>query len=420
MNLLVTAGLVLAAVLLTTAYFVLKHRRPTTGFKFDLSQLPNIEEGLRLIAGITAGQIYPRNSACIYQNDAIFDAMIADMEAAQCSIHLESFVWTTGTLTRRFIEVMARKVEQGVTVRVLLDAIGDMSSDEEELEEMRQRGIRLAEYRPIKRLDIRRFNNRTHRKLLIVDGCIGYTFGHGISDAWLGQGNDARHWRDTGVRLQGSVVGALQSVFVQDWIETTSHIPTEMESFPHCPDAGEVAAHVVTSTADSNSSVAQLYQLAIASARSEIIIQNPYFSPEPQVPNLLADIARKGVRVHLMVPGRHTDAPVVRRAGHWLYEVMLRAGVKIYEYEPTLLHQKIVIIDGKWSHIGSTNFDERSLALNAEIGVGMLSETVAQELKEAFLRDLKLSRELNLEDWMQRPWYKRMAEWCAYQAHQQL
>lgn len=420
MGYIMTLVLVVVAVLSTTAYFVLKHRRPTTGFKFELEQLPPIDTGLRMIAGITNGQIHWHNSAHIYENDRIFEAMLADMESATHSIHLETFVWTTGELTRRFLDVLRRKREQGVTVRILVDAIGAMSSSSKEFAEIRECGIEFAEYRPITRLDIRRFNNRTHRKLLVIDGLIGYTFGHGLGDEWLGDAQDKHHWRDTGVRLEGGVVRALQSVFMQDWVETTRQIPTDPACFRESKRQGDTAVHVVTSTADSPSSVAQLYQLAIASAREEVIIQNPYFSPEPQVPNLLASIARRGVKVHLMVPGEHTDAPVVRRAGCWLYDVMLQAGVNIYEYQPTLLHQKIVIVDGKWSHIGSTNFDERSLALNAEIGVGLLSERIASELKASFQRDLQVSTQLQPEVWARRSRYQRVIDWCAYQAHEQL
>jgi cardiolipin synthase len=249
---------------------------------------------------------------------------------------------------------------------------------------------------------------------------MGFAFGHGIADEWLGNAEDEHHWRDTGVRLKGAVVRPLQSVFLQDWIEASGDIPVDDSCFPSNTHCGNAIAHVVSSTGDAKSSVALLYKLAIATARREIIIQNPYFTPNPQVPKLMQKMAARGVAVHLMVPGRHTDSPFVRRAGFHLYLPLLRAGVHLYEYQPTLLHQKIVIIDGKWSHVGSTNFDERSLALNAEIGVGILDETVATELRAAFEQDLSSCIELSLEQWERRPKYQQALDWCVYQLHGQI
>ena len=416
----ITVLLIIGASVATALYFILGHRRPTADFIIDGEQLPTIDKGLCIIAGITNAHIHCDNSAELFENEAIFEAMLRDMRAARQSIHLETFVWSTGSLTRRFIDTMRRKVDEGVKVRVIVDAIGAIASDDDEFAAMREYGIELTHYRPIKRLDIRRFNNRTHRKLLVIDGSTGYVFGHGISDEWLGNAENKHNWRDTGVRLQGAVVQDLQSVFLQDWVQVTGHLPADPRYFPDPAPSGHVVAHVATSAPGAQSSVAHLYKLAMASARQEIIIQNPYFSPDLYVAELLAQRAQSGVAVHLMVPGKHTDAPMVRRAGCSLYLAMLHAGVRIYEYKPTLLHQKIVIVDGIWSHIGSTNFDERSLALNSEIGVGLLSENLAAQLKESFQRDLQVSRELQLPAWQQRPWYQRLIDRCAYLMHDQM
>jgi cardiolipin synthase len=223
------------------------------------------------------------------------------------------------------------------------------------------------------------------------------------------------------VRLEGPVVHALQSVFAQNWIEETHTLLAGDNCFPVLERRGDVSMHVVSSASgDAVSSVATLYTVAIAAARREVLIQNPYFAPGDGVVDLFAMMVRRGVAVHLMVPGKHTDSPFVRRAGCSLYTAMLEAGVRLYEFEPTLLHQKIVVVDGIWSHVGSTNFDARSLALNEEVGVGILDAGVAAELKAAFQRDLRRAHELRLEQWRRRPIYDRVFERCAYLVHEQL
>ena len=210
-------------------------------------------------------------------------------------------------------------------------------------------------------------------------------------------------------------------MFAQNWVEETHCLPTVAECFPVLEPSGAISAHVVSSaSADAVSSVAMLYTVAIAMARREVLIQNPYFAPNDGVVELFAMMVRRGVKVHLMLPGKHTDSPFVRRAGCNLYAALLEAGVRLYEFEPTLLHQKIVVVDEIWSHVGSTNFDARSLALNEEVGVGILDAGVAAELKAAFKQDLRHCRELKLEQWRRRPVFDRAYERFAYLLHEQL
>jgi cardiolipin synthase len=210
-------------------------------------------------------------------------------------------------------------------------------------------------------------------------------------------------------------------VFAQNWVEETHCLPAASQCFPLIEPCGTVSAHVVSSaSADAISSVAMLYTVAIATARREVLIQNPYFAPSDGVVELFAMMVRRGVKIHLMVPGKHTDSRFVRRAGCNLYTALLEAGVRLYEFEPTLLHQKIVVVDEIWSHVGSTNFDSRSLALNEEVGVGILDAQVAAELKAAFNQDLRRCHEITLEKWRRRPLFARAAERFAYLVHEQL
>ncbi|HEY0684954.1 MAG TPA: phospholipase D-like domain-containing protein [Steroidobacter sp.] len=411
----------LAGALLATAYFLLKNRRNTPYLHLDLDALPALGEDLQTLAGLTGGVVSEGNACQILQDGALYPAMEADIEAARHCIHLESFVWTAGVLERRFVDLLCRKAREGVKVRLLIDAMGSSGSDDKNLERVAAAGVQLSIYCKPHWWNLRRFNHRTHRKLLIVDGLIGYTFGHGIADQWLGRGEDEKHWRDTAVRVEGPAVQALQSVFMENWIEESHCVPAGEGCFPKLDAKGNCEAHVVSSASgDAVSSVALLYTVAIACARREVIIQNPYFAPDDGVCDLLAMMVKRGVAVHLMLPGAHTDSPFVRRAGCHLYGQLLEGGVRLYEFAPTLLHQKIVIVDEIWSHIGSTNFDARSLSLNEEVGIGIRDEKIARELKAAYENDLRRSRELTLEAWRRRPWRSRAFDWIAYQVHDQL
>jgi cardiolipin synthase A/B len=421
MDMLSAIGWMLAGAALAMLVFMLTHRRLTPYLHLQLDKLPPLGDGLQTLAGLTGGAVYDGNSVEVLQNSALFPAMEADIAAATCTVHLETFVWTAGELEGRFVELLCAKAREGVRVRLLIDALGGSGGTRECMQRMRDAGVELAEYCRPAWWNLRRFNHRTHRKVLIVDGAISYTFGHGIADQWLGDGEDEKHWRDTGVRLEGPIACALQSVFMENWMEETNCVPAGEGCYPQLEKRGDIPVHVVSSASNEvGSKVALLYTVAIASARREVIIQNPYFAPDDGVCELLAKMVARGVAVHLMVPGKRTDSPFVRMAGSHLYQSLLEAGVRVYEFQPTLLHQKIVVVDGIWSHVGSTNFDARSLALNEEVGVGILDQQIASELKAAFAADLKRSTELQLERWRKRPLLERGYSWLAYQLHSQL
>jgi cardiolipin synthase len=380
-----------------------------------------VRDALPMLAGLTNGSVREGNRAAVFQNGSFYPAILEDIAAARHTVHLETFVWSAGQVETQLVDALTAKAREGIKVRVLIDSIGGSKASTAELERLKASGAKLANYCKPRWWNWHRFNHRTHRKLLVIDGRIGYTFGHGIADQWLGHGEDENHWRDTAVRVEGPVVHALQSVFAENWVEETSALPAGEGCFPILEHCGDIPAHVVSSASgDAVSSVATLYTVAIAAARREVLIQNPYFAPGDGVVELFAMMVRRGVKVHLMVPGKHTDSPFVRRAGCNLYDALLEAGVRVYEFEPTLLHQKIVVVDGLWSHVGSTNFDARSLALNEEVGIGILDAGVAAELRAAFERDLRRCHELELERWRRRPLYDRAYERFAYLLHEQL
>ncbi len=414
-------GYMLAGAVIALLCFMLTHRRLTPYLHLQLDELPPLHDGMQALAGLTGGAVYEGNRCSVLQNGALFPAMIATSRRRiapstwkpSCGPRAKSSVSSSKCSAPRTAgsegpraDRRARRIRSGRRALCSSYAMPVSSSP----------NIAVRSW-----WNLRRFNHRTHRKLLIVDGAIGYAFGHGLADQWLGDGEDEDHWRDTAVRLEGPVARALQSVFMENWMEETHCVPAGDGCYPRLERKGDVAAHVVSSASEEvGSMVALLYTVAIASARKEVIIQNPYFAPDDGVCELFAKMVKRGVAVHLMVPGRKTDSPFVRIAGSHLYCSLLEAGVHVYEFEPTLPHQKVVIVDRIWSHVGSTNFDARSLALNEEIGVGVLDEQIARQLREAFEADLRRSKELQLERWRRRPLLERGYSWLAYQLHSQL
>ncbi|HEY6842595.1 MAG TPA: phospholipase D-like domain-containing protein, partial [Thermoanaerobaculia bacterium] len=249
-----------------------------------------------------------------------------------------------------------------------------------------------------------------------IDGRIGYIGGFGIASEWTGHAQDKEHWRDTGLRVMGPIVNQLQGAFCENWVEETGEIPAGERYFPHLAAAGPSQAHVAyTSPTGSVSSVQVLYYLAIRAARREVLIQNPYMLPDQDAIDAFADAVRRGVDVRVMVPATSsTDSPIVQHASHHIYGKLMRAGVKIYEYTPTLLHQKVIIVDGVWSCVGSTNFDDRSFQLNDEISMGVLDPTLAAELRAAFANDLRSAEQRTYAQWQSRPLWHRLLDQLAY------
>ena len=419
-----TAGLLIGAIATAVVFAIallLTRRRDTPYLHLDPSAYPPIVDGIEMLSGLTQSALYDGIRAAVLQNGHVYPAMLADIREARHSVHLETFVWSTGELERQFVDALGDRARAGLDVRLLIDALGGSKADAGALQRLCESGAEVAIYCRPRWWNWLRFNHRTHRKLLIVDGRVGWTFGHGIADEWLGDGTDPDHWRDTALRMEGPIVHGMQSVFAENWVEELHQLPAGPACWPTLEPVGRSRAHVVSSASgEAISSVAVLYTLAIAFARREVLIQNPYFAPDSGIVDLFEMMVERGVDIQLMVPGKHTDSPFVRRAGCHLYERLLRAGVRIFEFEPTLLHQKVVIVDGEWSHVGSTNFDSRSLALNEEVGVGILDEEIARELKAAFARDLEHCRELDLVRWRKRSSAARLFDRFAYLLHDQL
>jgi len=305
---------------------------------------------------------------------------------------------------------------------VLVDASGGRKLKGEVLDALKRAGVRVAHFHPIRISNLGRLNNRDHRKLAIIDGRIAYIGGHCIADEWLGNAQDKKHYRDTAFRVAGPVVNRLQAAFAENWIEETGEIPADDKHFPPLAPVGPSTAHVAfTSPSGSVSSVQVLYYLAITAARREILIQNPYLLPDREAIEALAAAVRRGVDVKIMVPTDDaTDSALVQHASHHHFGTLLRRSVKIWEYDRTLLHQKVMVVDGIWSSVGSTNFDDRSFQLNDEVNIGVLDPKVAAQLRADFQADLRYARQRTFKEWENRSWWHKLTDGLAYLGRSQL
>ena len=306
-------------------------------------------------------------------------------------------------------------------MRLIVDSFGSTKMEDHQFEEMLQAGVKATRYHPFKLSEFGYVNNRTHRKILVVDDHVAYVFGHGIAAEWTGNGQDAHHWRDTGVRLLGPIVNSAQSAFAQHWGEAVGEALVGPRYFRPQPAAGAIRAHMVVSSPRGGiSHLDVLIKMAIATAKHELIIQNPYFIPDDDTVELLYDAVKRGVDVRVMVPGPVTDSGVVKHAGHFYFEDLTRRGIKLYVFQRTMIHQKIVLVDGLWSLVGSSNLDDRSYNINDEVSVGIIDAGIAAQLKRAFDDDLKDSVPVRLDEWNARSFWHKAEDWLSYRVNGQL
>jgi cardiolipin synthase A/B len=375
------------------------------------------------IIGLTQSSLDGGNKIQLLENgDQFFPLLLQDIAAAKESVHVESYIWWKGRICDQLAHALAAKAKEGVEVRLLVDASGGHKMDKELAKLMLNSGVKLVRFHPPTLANLGRLNNRDHRKEAIIDGRIGYIGGYGFAEEWTGNGQDKDHWRDAGLRVEGPIVNRMQGAFSENWIEETGEIMAGEKYFPHLGAAGSTQAHIAyTSPTGGVSSVQVLYYLAIKAARREIIIQNPYLLPDDDALEALAEAVKRGVDVKIMVPATDaTDSPIVQHASHHRYGLLLQKGIKIWEYKKTLLHQKVIIVDGVWSCVGSTNFDRRALQLNDEVSMGVLDPGLASQLKSVFADDLKFCEERHFDEWQHRGIWHKAEDGLAYLASSQL
>ncbi|HYK41980.1 MAG TPA: phospholipase D-like domain-containing protein [Thermoanaerobaculia bacterium] len=352
----------------------------------------------------------PGNEAELYKNgDEIFPAMTKDIREAKLSVNLESYIFQPDRAGRQFADALIAAAKRGVQVRLLVDAWGSKLKALDA--ELKAAGVKVHKYRPIRLFSIYKVGKRTHRKILVVDGRIAWTGGLGIEDFWLGNARNKQEWRDTQVRAVGPVAAQMQAVFAEDWTYTTGEILAGDVFYPRIENAGPTQAQAIkASRGDSSSLAKMLYYVAIKSATKSILIQNAYFLPDAQVREALVDAVKRGVRVEVIVPGRHIDLPMVRFASWHHYGEMLKGGVKIFEYLPTMLHNKTMVVDGIFSTIGSINFDARSMSRNAEESLAFYDRGFAQKMEAMFAADKTRTSEISYDTWKHRGLPQRLAE----------
>ncbi|HKR62135.1 MAG TPA: phospholipase D-like domain-containing protein, partial [Thermoanaerobaculia bacterium] len=309
-----------------------------------------------------------------------------------------------------------------VEVRMMLDGTGGRHFGRTDLKRMREAGCQVRKYHPMRISNLGVLNNRDHRKLIILDGRLGYIGGHCITDNWLGEAQDKQHFRDISARVQGPIVAQLQSAFAENWIEETGEVMGGEHFFPPLEKAGTMRAHAVwISASGSPSSVKLLHYMAIRAADHRITIQNPYFLPDPDARRALIDAVRRGVDVRIMIPAAEaSDSPLVQHASHHHYGTLLKGGVKLFDYQSTLLHQKVITVDGCWSAVGSTNFDDRSFEVNDEVSLVIHDESIAAELERTFNADLEHAVRVDLEKWKHRPLLHKVKDLAAFLFNEQL
>ena len=354
-----------------------------------------------------AGQPFaPGNTLELLNNgDQFYPSMLDAIRGARRSITIEVYIYWAGEIGRRFASALAERASHGVPVKVMLDAVGSANIGEEILTILRTGGCHVAWYNPIRWSTLRRLNHRTHRKSLIVDGRIGFTGGAGIADHWTGDAQDAAHWRDLQVRIEGPAVRSLQTGFAQNWLECTSELITGADFYPPPSHAGNLAVQAIMSSPGTGASAARvIYTLAISSARASIEIANPYFVPGHVAIDLFRDAVARGVRVRVMVAGTRSDAMAARLNSVRLYGALLEAGVELLEYNQTMMHHKTMVVDGQWATVGTTNFDNRSFSHNEESNICVCDAGVARELNRMFERDAALCERVDLAAWQARPW----------------
>lgn len=323
----------------------------------------------------------------LVNGDRIFPAMLGAIRGAKKTITFETYVFEKGEVPRAFAEALSERARAGVKVHVIIDAYG-ASKSRTYHKPMREAGVDLVHYHPFLWPDPRRYNNRTHRKLLIVDGRVAFIGGAGIADEWAGNADSPKHWRENHYRVEGPAVAQLQGAFADNWLKTRHEVLHGPNYFPALARAGNIEAGAFYSSPRHGvADVPIMYHLAIASARRSLQIENSYFVPDRKTVDALVAAARRGVRVQIIVPGRHIDQKAVRRASRKRWSRLLDAGIEIYEYQPTMIHSKLLIVDGRFVSVGSANFDNRSLHLNDEANLNVLDTAFAAEQARLFARD---------------------------------
>jgi cardiolipin synthase len=390
---------------------------PEKAVRHDLEHLYGVEDEqfLRSMGSLLPPGVLEGNKVTpLVNGDEIFPAMLAAVRGARTNICFETFIYWSGQIGREFADALAERAKAGVKVHVLLDWLGSKKMDQHVIDEMCRAGVDVQRYHPLRWYNLSRLNNRTHRKLLVVDGRVGFTGGVGIADEWTGRAQDPDHWRDTHFRLEGPAVAQMQAAFMDNWLKTHARVLHDEDYFPAIERAGDSPAQVFMSSPEEGSeSVRLMYLLSITAAKRSIRLSTAYFVPDDLAVNALVEAHKRGVRVEIVVPGKLIDTKLTRRASRSRWGPLLESGVEVYEYQPTMYHTKVMIVDDLWVTVGSTNFDNRSFRLNDEANLNVYDRDLAAHQTQCFEQDKSRSKRITFEDWKNRPLTEKLIERAA-------
>ncbi len=392
----------------------LRHRRDgRVGYAVEDPAPPGSSD-FRWAAEALTGQatISGNRIEVLVNGDAIFPAVLEAVRGARETLNVETYVYWRGEIAVDLAEAICERARAGVECRVLLDAIGAAKMDPDVASRMREAGAEVVRFRPPLPHQLQRANNRSHRRVIVVDGRIGFTGGVGIAAEWEGDAEDPEHWRDTHLRVEGPIVHALQGAFGEHWVEATGEALVGPRFLPETAplEAGAPMQLVRSGARAGDTSLEILYFLAIASAERSIELTAAYFAPRPPFVEALCEAATRGVSVRILVPGPHIDKRLVRVAGRAVYDELLECGVEIHEYQPTMLHAKTLVVDSCWASVGTVNFDNRSFQLNEELTLCAFDEDVAGRLSDVFARDLERAERIAAAEWRRRGRAARLRE----------
>lgn len=387
------------------------------GLRYKIAHPPQepleSEEFLCMFEALTDAKLHRRTNLRVLTNgDQFYEAMLEAISRARHHVHIEAYIFQTDTISQRFVDALAERARGGVKVRVVLDAVGSAATTHGFMQPITDVGGCVAFYHPLRISKLPKYNNRTHRELMIVDGQIGFIGGPGVGDHWFSGDGDHPRWRDTSVELRGDAVPALQACFAENWLEASGELLTSPQLYPLCEEQNDTAVFVLQSTPSAGGSTRAriAFQLLLASAQKSIKVQTPYFLPDKSLREELLKAVERGVEVTIIVPGKKADHILTRSTSRAMFGRLLKGGVRIFEYQPSMIHVKSLMVDSTWSVVGSTNFDNRSFGLNDETNVVVHDPSFTARMEQDFALDLAESKEVTLKDWKDRPLLGRLPE----------